>query len=79
MGSTTHGDANALLTEILGIGVDTERGGYSRPVFSPAEMELRAWFTVRAEERGLTLETDGNGIIWAWWDVEGAQDARAAP
>lgn len=75
MGSTTHGDANALLTEILGIGVDTERGGYSRPVFSPAEMELRAWFTVRAEERGLTLETDGNGIIWAWWDVEGAQDA----
>ncbi|MFY9714193.1 MAG: allantoate amidohydrolase [Microbacterium sp.] len=76
MGSTTHGDANALLTEILGIGVDTERGGYSRPVFSPAEMELRAWFTVRAEERGLTLETDGNGIIWAWWDVEGAEDAR---
>ncbi|MEV4777284.1 allantoate amidohydrolase [Microbacterium sp. LWH12-1.2] len=75
MGSTTHADANALLTEILGIGVDTERGGYSRPVFSLAEMELRAWFTARAEERGLTVETDGNGIIWAWWEVEGAQDS----
>lgn len=76
MGSTTHADANALLAEILGIGVDAVRGGYSRPVFSSAEMELRAWFTARAEERGLTLETDGNGIIWAWWEVEGARDAE---
>ncbi|GAA4484172.1 allantoate amidohydrolase [Microbacterium panaciterrae] len=75
MGSTTYADANALLAEILGIGVDTERGGYSRPVFSPAEMELRAWFKARAEERGLTVETDGNGIIWAWWEAERPQDA----
>ena len=64
-----HGDANALLAEIAGIGVDAERGGYSRPVFSPAELELRSWFARHATARGLSLETDGNGIIWAWWDA----------
>lgn len=68
---TTPADANALLAEIASIGVDVVRGGYSRPVFSPAERELRAWFQRHAEQRGLVVETDGNGIIWAWWDVEG--------
>ncbi|WP_402845191.1 allantoate amidohydrolase [Microbacterium sp. GXS0129] len=68
---TTHADANALLAEIAVIGVDAERGGYSRPVFSEAERELRSWFRRHAEQRGLAVETDGNGILWAWWDVEG--------
>lgn len=31
-------------------------------------MELRCWFLRHAERRGLEHETDGNGIIWAWWD-----------
>ncbi|MGW8481670.1 allantoate amidohydrolase [Microbacterium sp. NPDC055903] len=64
-------DANALLAEIAGIGVDEARGGYSRPVFSEAELALRSWFIARARERDLEVETDGNGIIWAWWDVPG--------
>ena len=64
-------DANELLAQIAAIGRDTERGGYSRPVFSDAEMELRGWFLRHAERRGLDIETDGNGIIWAWWDPEG--------
>jgi N-carbamoyl-L-amino-acid hydrolase len=68
---TTHADANTLLAEIAAIGVDGERGGYSRPVFSAAEAELRSWFRRHAEHRGLAVETDGNGIIWAWWDVDG--------
>lgn len=69
---TTHADANALLAEIEGIGVDHDRGGYSRPVFSPAELELRRWFENHATARGLRVETDGNGILWAWWDVPDA-------
>lgn len=64
-------DANELLGQIDQIGVDEERGGYSRPVFSEPEMELRRWFMRHAERRGLELETDGNGIIWAWWDPAG--------
>ncbi|HKP07451.1 MAG TPA: allantoate amidohydrolase [Microbacterium sp.] len=64
-------DANALLAEIAPIGVDEVRGGYTRPVFSSAELALRSWFRDRAAERGLAVETDGNGILWAWWDVPG--------
>lgn len=75
---TTHADANALLAEIEGIGVDQDRGGYSRPVFSPAELELRGWFENHATARGLTVETDGNGILWAWWDVPDADDRSGA-
>lgn len=66
-----YADANELLAQIEQIGVDAERGGYSRPVFSAPEMELRAWFLRHAERRGLETETDGNGIIWAWWDPAG--------
>lgn len=64
-------DANDLLAEIAPIGVDADRGGYVRPVFSAAELQLRAWFTAHAEARGLSIEVDGNGIIWAWWDLPG--------
>ena len=72
---STHADANALLAEIDSIGVDRERGGYTRPVFSPAELALRSWFRDHAVRRGLTVETDGNGILWAWWDVPGTAGA----
>ncbi len=71
--------ATALLDEIAGIGVDHENGGYARPVFSPAELELRDWFTAHAAARGLAVETDGNGIIWAWWDVPDVPDLPDVP
>ncbi|MCI1018472.1 allantoate amidohydrolase [Microbacterium sp. C5A9] len=71
---TTHGDANALLSEIDGIGIDSDRGGYTRPVFSDAELELRDWFDAHATARGLSVEHDGNGIIWAWWDAPAPAD-----
>ncbi|MFZ3417950.1 allantoate amidohydrolase [Arthrobacter sp. 3Tela_A] len=56
-----------LLEAISGIGRDPVRGGYTRPVFSTAETDLRAWFTEEAQARGLAVETDRNGILWAWW------------
>ncbi|GAA2140393.1 allantoate amidohydrolase [Arthrobacter humicola] len=58
-----------LMRDISGIGTDTFRGGYSRPVFSNAETELRSWFIEQASRRGLDVTTDTNGIIWAWWDT----------
>ncbi|MGO3886110.1 MAG: allantoate amidohydrolase [Mycetocola sp.] len=64
-------DANDLLVEISGIGADPARGGYTRPVFSEAELQLRDWFIAQATVRDLAVETDANGIIWAWWDVDG--------
>ncbi|HWH26640.1 MAG TPA: allantoate amidohydrolase [Pseudolysinimonas sp.] len=61
-----------LLAEIASIGADRTRGGYSRPVFSSAELELREWFIAHATRRGLDVHTDANGIIQAWWHGSGA-------
>ncbi|WP_345771284.1 allantoate amidohydrolase [Geodermatophilus normandii] len=57
-----------LLGEIAAVGTDPGRGGYTRPVFSTAELDLRSWFIDQAERRSLGVETDRNGIIWAWWN-----------
>jgi N-carbamoyl-L-amino-acid hydrolase len=60
---------SGLLRDIADVGRDSARGGYSRPVFSSAETELRSWFIEQAARRGLDVQTDQNGIIWAWWDT----------
>jgi beta-ureidopropionase / N-carbamoyl-L-amino-acid hydrolase len=66
---TGVGTVSGLLQEISGVGADRHRGGYSRPVFSTAENDLRSWFISQATRRGLDVSTDPNGIIWAWWDT----------
>ncbi|GHF79936.1 N-carbamoyl-L-amino-acid hydrolase [Amycolatopsis bartoniae] len=58
--------AVSLLGEIADVGRDRVRGGYSRHLFDPAERELREWFTEQARRRGLDVETDRNGNLWAW-------------
>ncbi|KAB1663921.1 allantoate amidohydrolase [Pseudoclavibacter sp. CFCC 13611] len=68
---------SALLAEIHEIGRDSERGGYTRPVFSEPERQLTEWFVDQARRRGLDVETDGNGITWAWWDVPGGKRTDA--
>ncbi|MEO8329212.1 MAG: allantoate amidohydrolase, partial [Candidatus Nanopelagicales bacterium] len=42
-------------------------GGYHRMAYGSAEMECREWFVSAAQERGLDVETDRNGNLWAWW------------
>jgi beta-ureidopropionase / N-carbamoyl-L-amino-acid hydrolase len=56
-----------LLESIKDVGGDAVRGGYTRPVYSTAELDLRGWFIEQAGRRGLDVETDRNGVIWAWW------------
>lgn len=63
------GSVASLLSSIADVGQDTIRGGYSRPVYSTAELDLRSWFIAEAEKRALEVEIDCNGIIWAWWDL----------
>jgi beta-ureidopropionase / N-carbamoyl-L-amino-acid hydrolase len=70
-GAEVSWDVMDLLGEIEGIGADPVRGGYSRFVFEPAELELRAWFTGRARALGLAVEPDWNGNIWAYWGARG--------
>lgn len=67
----TEFDALGLLREIEDIGRDPRRGGYSRHVFDDAERELRDWFAERARRLGLTVTTDRNGNLWAWWGEPG--------
>lgn len=66
-----------LMAEISAVGTDALRGGYTRPVYSTAELDLRSWFTEQAEKRGLSVETDRNGAIWAWWDIPGGDRSNS--
>lgn len=60
-----------VISSLSDIGVDRRLGGWSRPVFSSAELSLREWFIEQATRRGLDVEIDGNQIIWAWWGPPG--------
>src|SRR6266702_3270733 len=70
-------DVVDLLAEIADLGRDAGRGGYSRHLFEPAELELRAWFTRRAEALGLIVEPDRNGNLWGRWGERGAGTVAA--
>nr|WP_246382583.1 allantoate amidohydrolase [Prauserella isguenensis] len=60
-----------MLADIADVGRDRTRGGYSRHVFDTAELELREWFAGEARRRGLDLEQDRCGNLWAWWGAPG--------
>ena len=57
--------------DLAGVGRDRRSGGYSRHGFDDAEAQLRQWFTEQATRRGLDVEIDRNGNIWAWWGAPG--------
>ena len=61
----------AGLDEIVDIGRDRVRGGYSRHLWDDADRTLREWFTARAAAQGLAVEQDRNGNLWAWWGEPG--------
>ncbi len=67
--STALNTVTGLMGQISETGRDALRGGYTRPVYSHAEIELRQWFMEQAQSRGLSVEQDGNGALWAWWDL----------
>jgi len=49
------------------VGRDRRSGGYRRFAWTPADLELREWFTDQAAQRGMATEQDRNGNLWAWW------------
>jgi beta-ureidopropionase / N-carbamoyl-L-amino-acid hydrolase len=63
--------ATGLLAAIADVGADKVRGGYSRHGFDHVELELREWFVAEAVQRGLSVESDRNGNLWAWWGEPG--------
>jgi acetylornithine deacetylase/succinyl-diaminopimelate desuccinylase-like protein len=51
------------LEELGGIGRDA-RGGLTRPSFSRADLEARAWFKNKIEKAGLAFRADGAGNLF---------------
>jgi N-carbamoyl-L-amino-acid hydrolase len=68
-----------LWREFEPLGRDPQTGGYRRYSWTPADAACRAWFTDQAEKRGLAVEPDNNGNLWAWWGsrVQARADAIA--
>jgi N-carbamoyl-L-amino-acid hydrolase len=60
-----------LWAELEPLGRDPVTGGYRRYSWTPADAACRAWFTRHAEQRGLAVEPDNNGNLWAWWGPKG--------
>lgn len=56
-----------LWPTILDVGRDSGTGGYRRFAWSDADMTLREWFVGEADRRGMDVEVDRNGNLWAWW------------
>ena len=56
-----------LWRDLEPLGRDPVTGGYRRYSWTAADAQCRAWFTRQAEKRGLTVQPDANGNLWAWW------------
>jgi N-carbamoyl-L-amino-acid hydrolase len=69
---------DTLWAELEPIGRDATTGGYRRYAFDTAELDCREWFVATAGARGLDVETDRNGNIWAWWVGPGVDPTRPA-
>ncbi len=58
---------DSLWESLRDVGRDTVTGGYRRFAWTPTDLLLREWFTGEAQRRGMDVEEDRNGNLWAWW------------
>lgn len=58
---------STLLAELAPVGRHPVSGGYRRYAWTAADLGCRDWFTATARARGMAVEEDGNGNLWAWW------------
>lgn len=66
-------DFERMWADLRPVGRSAHSGGYFRQPWTPAELELRAWFREQADARGLEVEADPFGNLVAWWgDPSGA-------
>jgi N-carbamoyl-L-amino-acid hydrolase len=61
-----QGTFEAMWGDLAGIG-RASAGGYRRFVWSDADMTLREWFVDQANARGMGVNEDRAGNLWAWW------------
>ncbi|RDH80569.1 allantoate amidohydrolase [Mycolicibacterium moriokaense] len=65
--TTVDARFDSLWESILDVGREPATGGYRRFAWSSADLTLRDWFTGEARRRGMSVEEDRNGNVWAWW------------
>ncbi len=58
---------DGLWESILDVGRHPDSGGYRRFAWSTTDLTMREWFTGEANQRGMAVEEDRNGNLWAWW------------
>jgi N-carbamoyl-L-amino-acid hydrolase len=61
----------AMWRSLLPLGLNSDTGGYRRFAWNTADLACREWFRSEAAARGLDVETDRNGNLWAWWGPKG--------
>jgi beta-ureidopropionase / N-carbamoyl-L-amino-acid hydrolase len=54
-------------------------GGWTRLAWTAEDRAARDWFRAEARARGLEVEQDPAGNLWAWWRPAGPPAAEAAP
>ncbi len=67
---------DTLWSQIAPIG-RSPNGGYRRFAWTTADAAMREWFVAAARERGLDVQVDRNGNLWAWWVPDGHADEPA--
>lgn len=67
MADPTQRDFAALFASLASIGRNPRTGGLNRFAWTDEDAAARDWFRAEARRRGLEVETDGNGNLWAWW------------
>jgi N-carbamoyl-L-amino-acid hydrolase len=65
----------ALWRSVAPIGRSADPGGYHRYSWTYPDLACREWFAEEAADRGMSLETDGNGNLWAWLGDPSSGDA----
>jgi len=53
-------------------------GGWTRLAWTEEDRAARRWFQTEAEARGLAVERDQAGNLWAWWGGAAAPDGALA-
>jgi N-carbamoyl-L-amino-acid hydrolase len=67
---------DALWAQVCSIG-RSPSGGYRRFAWTASDAALREWFVGAARDRGLEVQADRNGNLWAWWIPDGQGDKPA--
>ena len=67
----SHPDFTQMWRDLAPLGRSSASGGYFRQPFTSAEREAAAWFVEQCRSRGLEVEGDEVGNLFAWWRPEG--------